>query len=217
MVPAGARSIGILGGTFNPPHLGHLALARSARRELGLEQVLLMPAHRPPHKGRSDGPDPAQRLRMCRLLAAGAEGISASGLELERGGASYTVDTLRAVHAIHPEARLTFIMGADTACTLGSWHEPAKLLELAELAVATRSGSSRREVLATVVGIADPPRSESADRGVRFLEMGPIEVSSSLVRDRVAGGEPIEELVGGAVAEYIAAHDLYRAPIEAAS
>jgi nicotinate-nucleotide adenylyltransferase len=154
---------------------------------------------------------------MCQLLGEGSRGVSASALEVERGGASYTVDTLKAVHDMHPEARLTFIMGADTACTLGSWHEPAHLLELAELAVATRSGASRREVLATVAAIADPPRSESADGGVHFLEMGPIEVSSSLVRERVARGEAIEELVGPAVAEYIAAQDLYRTPIEAAS
>jgi nicotinate-nucleotide adenylyltransferase len=176
-----------------------------------------MPAHSPPHKASSDGPGPEQRLRMCELLAADAEGLSASGLEIERGGASYTVDTLEALHAKHPEASLTLIMGADTACTLGSWREPAKLLELAELAVATRSGSPRREVLATVTAIAEQPRSAGTDWGVRFLEMEPIEASSSLVRERVARGGPIEGLVGPAVACYIAAHDLYRASIEAAS
>ena len=154
---------------------------------------------------------------MCELLVADAQGVSASALELERGGASYTVDTLKAVQAMHHEARLTFIMGADTACTLGSWHEPAQLLELAELAVATRSGASRDQVLATVAAIADPPRSEATDSSVRFLEMGPIEVSSSLVRERVARGESIEQLVGSAVAGYIAAQDLYRTAIEAAS
>jgi nicotinate-nucleotide adenylyltransferase len=214
---AGARSLGILGGTLNPPHLGHLALARSARAELGLEHVLLMPAHRPPHKVSSELPSPEQRLRMCELLVADAQGVSASALEIERGGASYTVDTLQALHAMHPEARLTFIMGADTACTLGSWHEPAQLLELAELAVATRSGASRDQVLATVAAIADLPRSAGTDSKVCFLEMGPIEVSSSLVRERVARGESIAQLVGPAVAGYIAAQDLYRTPIEAAS
>lgn len=176
-----------------------------------------MPAHSPPHKTSSEVPDPERRLRMCELLTEGTPGVSASALEVERGGASYTVDTLKAVHAMHPEARLTFIMGADTACTLGSWHEPVQLLELAEFAVATRSGASRREVLATVAAIADPLRSEGAEEGVRFLEMGPIEVSSSLVRERVAHGESIEQLVGPAVAGYIAAQDLYRTPIEAAS
>jgi nicotinate-nucleotide adenylyltransferase len=211
------RSIGILGGTFDPPHLGHLALARSAQAELGLERVLLMPAHSPPHKITREGPGSERRLRMCELLVAEAEGLCASGLEIERGGASYTVDTLEAVHAKHPGARLTLILGADTACTLGSWREPAKLLGLAELAVATRSGSSRREVLAAVAAIASSPPGEARSSSTHFLAMDPIEVSSSAVRDRVARGEPIEELVGPAVARYIASHDLYRAPIEAAS
>jgi nicotinate-nucleotide adenylyltransferase len=211
------RSLGILGGTFNPPHRGHLALARSARAELGLERVLLMPAHIPPHKTTIEDPGSEQRLRMCELLVEGEEGLCASALEIERGGASYTVDTLEAVHAKHHEARLTLVLGADTACTLGSWREPAKLLGLAELAVATRSGSPRQEVLATVAQIVDAPPAEGTAVGVRFLEMGPIEVSSSSVRDRVAGGEPIEQLVGPAVARYISAHDLYRTPIEAAS
>ncbi len=173
-----------------------------------------MPAHRPPHKLSSELPGPEQRLRMCELLVADAQGVSASPLEIERGGASYTVDTLKALHVMYPEASLTFIMGADTACTLGSWHEPAQLLELAELAVATRSGASREAVLATVAAVADPPRGAGA--GVRCLEMGPIEVSSSLVRERVARGESIEQLVGPAVAGYIAAQELYRTPIEAA-
>src|SRR4029077_16362192 len=87
--------VGILGGTFNPPHLGHLALAHHARAELGLARVLLMPAHTPPHKLPSADPGPAHRLAMCRLLAAGSEGVQACGLEVERGGRSYTVDTLR--------------------------------------------------------------------------------------------------------------------------
>jgi nicotinate-nucleotide adenylyltransferase len=179
--------------------------------------VVLMPAHVSPHKA-SSGEDPRaeQRLRMCELLAAEEEGLSACGLEVERGGASYTVDSLEAVHAKHPEARLTFILGADTACTLGSWREPARLLELAELAVATRSGSPRREVLATLAQLAGGSPS-AAGATVRFLEMGAIEISSSLVRDRVARGQPVEELVGAGVAGYIAAHDLYGARIEAAS
>jgi len=215
--PAAAGSIGILGGTFNPPHLGHLTVARCAREELALEHVMLMPAHIPPHKQAAADTAAEQRLQMCALLAEDSEGISASALEIERGGASYTVDTLRAVHAKHPKARLTFILGADTACTLASWREPAQLLELADLAVATRSGSSRAAVLDTVAALTGPPREGEVGARVRFLEMGPIEVSSSMVRKRVAHGEPIEELVGAALARYISTQDLYRASIGAAS
>jgi nicotinate-nucleotide adenylyltransferase len=211
------RSIGILGGTFNPPHLGHLAVARHARAELGLECVLLMPAHIPPHKTAGEDPGPEDRLRMCQLSVEGADGLSACGLEIERGGPSYTVDTLEAIHASHPDAELTFIVGADTARTLASWREPVKLLELARLAVAARTGSARRQVLDTVVALGtEEGDGQALAAGVRFLEMPTIEISSSMVRRCVARQEPIDELVGPAVARYIAEHRLYRAVTEAA-
>jgi nicotinate-nucleotide adenylyltransferase len=207
------RTLGILGGTFNPPHLGHLALARHAREELGLERVLLMPVHTSPHKTPGADPGAEHRLRMCTLAVAEARGVEACGLEVERGGASYTVDTLQAIHAICPDARLTFIVGADTARTMDSWREPARLLELAGLAVAMRAGTERKQVLATVASIAgaSDPRED-----VRFLEMEPMEVSSSLVRERAGRSEPVEDLVGDAVADYIAEHGLYRARVEVA-
>jgi nicotinate-nucleotide adenylyltransferase len=207
--------VGILGGTFHPPHLGHLPLARHAREELGLERVVLMPAHGAPHKPAVDDPGPAHRLHMSRLTVKDTAGLSVCELEIERGGPSYTVDTLRAIHASYPDAQLTFIVGADTARTLPAWREPGELLALADLAVAARAGSTgRREV----VDILDPltgtggraARTKRGPAGVKFLEMPVIEISSSVVRERVARGEPIEELVGLAVARYIAEHDLYR-------
>ena len=198
------RSLGILGGTFNPPHLGHLAIARNARDELGLDRVLLMPAHSIAHKHAGIDPGAEHRLRMCRLLvehASDASGLSVCALEVERGGRTYTVDTLEQLHDRHPHARLTLIMGADTARTLPSWREPARILALADLAVARRAGSSDRAVLQSV------PRPES----VRFLDMPLLEVSSTAVRELLARGEQVDELVGGAVAGYIAEHGLYRA------
>jgi nicotinate-nucleotide adenylyltransferase len=200
--------IGILGGTFNPPHVGHLALARHAREELGLERVVLMPAHGAPHKPAAEDPGPDRRLEMCRLAVNGVEGLTSCALEIERAGPSYTVDTLRAINASHPDARLTFIVGADMASTLPAWREPGELLELAELAVAEREGAGRGDVLEALAVLNGG--SDGAPAGVSFLEMATVPVSSSLVRERAAGGEPIEELVGGAVAEYIAEHGLYR-------
>jgi nicotinate-nucleotide adenylyltransferase len=229
------QSLGILGGTFNPPHLGHLAVARHARRELGLERVLLVPAHTSPYKaarpggsGGSDGsdgsdgsggsdragrlaggdPGPEHRLRMCRLAAEGEQGLSVSAVEVERGGLSYTVDTLRSIHASHPHSQLTLIVGADTASTLGSWREPAELLELAQLAVATRDGTAPQGVLDALAAVTST--AGGADLTVSFLDMPPIEVSSSQVRERVVHGEPVDQLVGPAVARYIAEHGLYR-------
>jgi nicotinate-nucleotide adenylyltransferase len=202
----GARALGILGGTFNPPHLGHVALARHALDELALDRVLLVPANTSPHKSgaahasAAQDPGPEHRLRMCRLAIDDVEGLGVCDIELERGGLSYTVDTLTAIHASDPDAALTLIVGADTASTISSWREPQRLLELAQLAVAARAGAAHQHLLDTLAGAR-----------VRFLEMPAIAVSSSLVRERVARGEAIEELVGAAVAGYIEENRLYRA------
>jgi nicotinate-nucleotide adenylyltransferase len=176
---------------------------------------MLMPAHTSPFKVTAPDPSPEHRLRMCRLLVQGADCVSASALEVERGGASYTVDTLTAIHASHPDAELTFIVGADTASTLPAWREPGRVLELADLAVASREGTTRAEVLRSLQSIgsseAGAPRADGRDRRrVRFLEMPVIDVSSSEARQRVARGEPIEDLVGSDVAGYVAEQGLYR-------
>jgi nicotinate-nucleotide adenylyltransferase len=212
--PAGPRSIGILGGTFNPPHIGHLALARYARDALDLELVLMIPARISPLKAPGQDPGPEHRLSMCRLAAEGVDGLSVSAVEIERGGTSYTVDTLMAIKSSRPDAQLTFITGADTARTLPAWREPQRLLELADLAVAARDGSWRRGVCDAVVPLLAPGRrgSHGSSPALRFLQMPSVDVSSSMVRERVARGEPIEDLVGSAVAGYIAVHGLYRAP-----
>ncbi len=202
----GARALGILGGTFNPPHVGHIALARHALDGLALDRVLLVPAHTAPHKSgaahasAAQDPGPVHRLRMCQLAIEDVEGLAVCDVELERGGLSYTVDSLTAIHASDPDAALTLILGADTAQTISSWREPQRLLELAQLAVAARAGAGHERGLDTPEGAR-----------VRFLEMPAVAVSSSLVRERVAHGEAIEELVGAAVARYIEENGLYRA------
>jgi nicotinate-nucleotide adenylyltransferase len=169
---------------------------------------VLVPAHTAPYKSAGEGgpgggdPGPEHRLRMCELAVAGIEGLSVCALEVERGGLSYTVDTLRAIHASHPDAELTFIVGADTAATIGSWREPEQLLELAQLAVAARSGAARAPVREAL--------SEITTSEIRFLEMPAIEVSSSLARRRIADGGAVDDLLGPAVADYIAEHRLHR-------
>ena len=231
MGPQHPASVGILGGTFNPPHLGHLALARHALDELALERVVLMPAHASPFKPAAPDPGPEHRLSMCGLLVRGTPGVSVCALEIERGGDSYTVDTLTAIHASHPEAELTFIVGADTASTLPAWREPARLLQLADLAVAARAGTTREEVLASLrsvgpelTGATQAHAGAEAGRDgharaerVRFLDLPVIDVSSSAVRRRAADGRPIEDWVGPDVAGYVREQWLYRAPPGGAS
>ncbi len=130
--------IGILGGTFNPPHVGHLVMAQEAHAQLGLDKVVLMPVALPPHKLLREDPGAEQRFELCRLAVAKDERLEVSRLELDRGGTSYTVDTLREIHAGSPEDELTFIVGGDVAQGLPSWREPEAVLELAQRAVAER-------------------------------------------------------------------------------
>lgn len=193
-----------------------------------------MPAQRSPHKPpvgeerRGSHAAAHERLTMCRLLVADDPGVCVGEDELRREGPSYTVDTLRALHDAQPRASLTFILGADVARTLPAWREPLELLAIAELAVAVRPGTAVREVRGALAGLlekAAPPRArgrvregaELDDEGredrVRFLSMPALDVSSSLVRERLGRGESVRELVGPAVEAYIDAHDLYRAPV----
>jgi nicotinate-nucleotide adenylyltransferase len=198
--------VGILGGTFNPPHLGHLALARHALEALALARVVLLPANRSPFKPTAPDPGPQHRLHMCELLIGDTAGISACALEIERGGASYTVDTLTAINASHPDAELTFIVGADTASTIPSWREPSRILDSARLAIAPRADTVNDEVARRLETVDSP------HRNVVFLEIQRFDASSSEARRRAAAGESIVELVGREVADYIASQGLYREP-----
>jgi nicotinate-nucleotide adenylyltransferase len=201
-------SIGILGGTFNPPHLGHLVCAQEAHAQLELDRVLLMPVAAPPHKRLDDDPGPEVRLELCRLAAAGDPRLDVSDVEVARGGPSYTVDTLAELHERQPEDQLTWIAGGDVAAGLPSWREPERVLALARFAVAEREGAARAEIERVVEALA-------GSDAVTFFEMPRIDVSSSLIRRRVALGQPIRYLVPDAVAEAIAARGLYRSPVPA--
>jgi nicotinate-nucleotide adenylyltransferase len=201
--PSAAKErLGILGGMFNPPHVGHLALARAAASGLGLQRVLLTPVLIPPHKPARWDPGAEHRMRMCQLAIGDDPRLGVCTLELERPGPSYTVDTLRSIRASDPDAELTLIVGADMASTLASWREPREILKLASLAVAEREDTSRRDVLDALAPLDGEAR-------IEFVEMPRLDISSSLARRRLTAGEPIDELVGNEVAAYIAEHELY--------
>ena len=196
--------VGILGGTFNPPHLAHLVCASEAASQLDLERVLLTPVAQAPHKEAPYDPGPEERLELCRLAVAGDERFAVCDLEIRRGGSSFTVDTLRELHERTPEDDLTFIVGGDTALGLPSWREPEAVLGLATLAVAERSGAGRSDIV---------ERLRSSFPGARppvFFDMPRLDISSSQIRRHVAEGRSIRYLVPDPVAERIARGRLYR-------
>ena len=196
--------VGILGGSFNPPHLAHLVCASEAAVQLELDRVLLTPVATAPHKDAEQDPGAHERLDLCRLAIEGDDRLGVCDLEVLRGGPSYTVDTLRELHARTPEDDLTFIVGGDIALGLPSWHEPQAVLGLARLAVAERSGAGRRDVAERLAEhFPDAPRPA-------FFDMPRMDISSSLIRRRVAHGLPIRYLVPDPVAERIARERLYR-------
>jgi nicotinate-nucleotide adenylyltransferase len=195
--------VGILGGTFNPPHLGHLVAAQEAYRELELDQVLLIPAGTPPHKPVEDEPGARHRLELCRLAVGDDERFSVSDLELQRDGPSYTVDTLQVLSNDASSNDLFLILGGDIAAGLPRWHEPERVLELATVAVAERRGTAREAVEEALAGLKGGERA-------RFFQMPRIEISSTMVRRRVRCGQPIRYFVPDGVKQYIETHGLYR-------
>ncbi len=194
--------VGVLGGTFNPPHLAHLVCAQEAFEQLELDRVLLIPTLIPPHKVLHHDPGPAHRLELCRLAARDDERLEASSVELDRDGPSYTVDTLGELHATIQDSELYLIVGGDIATGLPDWREPERVLQLATLAVADREGTPRSSV---EVALDQVPGGER----VRFFSMPHIAISSTLVRRRLRDGHPVRYLIPDQVIEYIEHHGLY--------
>ncbi|RMG10903.1 MAG: asparagine--tRNA ligase [Planctomycetota bacterium] len=200
--------IGLLGGSFNPPHRGHLAVARAVRAALDLDEVWLLPAPRPPHKpGRRDMASPRDRLAMVRLATQGEPGLVASDLELRRPGPSYTIDTVRTLAAERPGDCFYWVIGADTIDELPTWKEAAALLEAVTFVAVDRPGHDVEEGLRA---LAEGLGAEAAQRlREHLLRVDPPDVSSTEVRRRVLAGEPWEHLVPPRVAEFIRAEGLY--------
>lgn len=186
--------LSIFGGTFDPPHIGHLIAAQEVYDQLGLDRLLLVPAAVPPHKQDEEVSPGDVRLAMLRAAAGDDPRFEVSELELERDGPSYTVDTLRSLRETYPDAELFLAIGADQLATFGSWKEPEAIAELATLVTFGRSGSS--------------PDTEAWP--VRRVAVPEIDVSSTLIRQRVAAGESIRYLVPAAVEALIRTKGLYR-------
>jgi nicotinate-nucleotide adenylyltransferase len=190
--------LGLLGGTFNPPHVGHVVCASEACDQLGLDRVDLLVAAVPPHKEVPDDPGVAHRVEMCRLAVADDPRLGVNDLEAARAGPSFTVATLRALDG---SDELTFIVGGDMARSLPEWREPEAILGLATLGVAEREEIRRAE-------IAERLSAYPAER-IRFFDMPRIDISSTELRRRAASGRTLRHLVDDRVAAYIEREGLY--------
>jgi nicotinate-nucleotide adenylyltransferase len=186
--------LGLFGGTFDPPHLGHLIAAQEAWSALQLDRLLWMPARHPPHKKVEQVSSPRIRVELLEAAVAGDRRFSVSELEVRRPGPSYTVDTLRALREEYPEAGLYLLLGADQYRDLDSWREPEEIRRLAGIGVFARAGEDPRPAA-----------------GVTRIRIPRVDISATEIRRRVASGEPIRYLVPLSVERLIVEHGLYAA------
>jgi nicotinate-nucleotide adenylyltransferase len=200
----GKMKIGVLGGTFDPIHRGHLEIAGEARRTLNLTEVILVPAGQPPFKPNRPITPSEQRLKMLNLAVANTPALKVSTIEIERPGPSYTADTLDELKGQYGvDDELFFILGWDSLEQIPDWYQPSRIIALCRLVAVPRPGRPRpsfEELESRIPGIS---------RRVVFLEKPEIDISSSQIRELAAQGEPIEHLVPGPVAAYIREHGLY--------
>lgn len=191
------RRIGVLGGAFDPPHIGHLIVAQEAWWQLGLDEVWLVPLSVP-----ADRPAPRfpadVRVRMVEVAVDGHPALRCSDIELRRDGPSYTADTLEQIRREHPGAHLWFILGGDRLEGLPGWHQPHRILAAARLAVVTRAGEDAQHLRDTAERVAPG--------GVDVLTVPHIGVSSTMLRQRMAEGRPVRYLVPAGVESLIDAH-----------
>ncbi len=196
--------IGIYGGTFSPPHIGHVEAAKAFMTQMWLDVLYVIPASTPPHKEISPEDDPRHRLRMCELAFAGIEGVIVSDLEIRRGGKSYTVDTLRELYS--PENRLFLLCGTDMLMTLDTWYQAPEIFRLCYPIYIRREEDKALDAeIIRKIG----EYSETYGAIVRRVVTPPIELSSTQIRQAVRAGESIEGLVAPGVASYIREKGLY--------
>lgn len=192
--------IGILGGSFDPPHNGHIAIAEAAMAQLELDQVIFIPAHRNPLKETAPRASSQQRLEMTRLAISEHESFAVSDQEIVRRGPSYTVETLDELHAVRP-ADYWLIVGLDAITSFNEWRSSQRILKLARIALVNRGTSSEASVISRVP--------EDIRQFVDLVMTSPIEVSSTEVRERIRDGKPYTPLVPSSVARYIKDNRLY--------
>jgi len=201
-----AERIGLFGGSFNPVHVGHLVVAQDVLEQMGLHRVIFLPAAQPPHKMAQPLAPASVRLEMLRLATADDSRFEVSSDEIDRGGVSYTVDTLRRFRDRYPDAALYFLIGGDTLLELHTWREIGAVLELAEIVTVGRPGISLDSINAKTLKLPDPWPARLAANIVAGHRM---EISSTDIRNRCVRGWSIRYLVPAAVERYIVSHRIY--------
>jgi nicotinate-nucleotide adenylyltransferase len=203
---AGTRRIGLLGGTLDPMHVGHLDAADAARASLSLDEILVIPAHDPPHRPDEPHASAYHRFAMVALAISGRDGFRASDMELLREGPSYTSLTLRDLRAAGWQPpQLYFILGADAFAEIATWYDYPAILDACGFAVVARPGTTLSAALART-----PELRDRIGRTIHLVEAETAAVSSTDIRRRLAANAPIDGLVPPAVARHIAVHRLYR-------
>jgi nicotinate-nucleotide adenylyltransferase len=200
--------IGVFGGTFDPVHYGHLLLAECCREQCHLDQVLFLPAAVPPHKQHFECSPADHRMAMLELAIGGHEPFAISRVEIDRGGVSYTVETLTTLRQQQPHAEWFFLMGADSLADLPGWRAPEEICELATLSVVARPQSPAPD-FNSLAGIASPQRIEQFRQHVVTMPL--VDLSSTEIRRRVSQGRSIRFRTPRAVEKYIETHGLYAA------
>jgi nicotinate-nucleotide adenylyltransferase len=215
---AKVRRLGVLGGTFDPPHYGHLLLADTARVQLRLERVLFVPAGQPPHKPDSQPSSAVHRVALVQaaLADAGEPAFSLSRIDLDREGPHFTVHTLTILRDAFPTAEMWFLIGGDSLADLAKWREPSQIISLARLGVLSRPGyTPDLDALAAGLSIGDGSGAPWDLRQRIDWLIGPsLDISSSALRERVRQRLPLRFLVPPSVEAYVRKHNLYEAEIE---
>ncbi len=211
------RRLGVLGGTFDPIHVGHLDAAEAAHRALGLTEVLFVPSHGPPHRPADPHAAAAHRFAMVALAINDCPAYRVSDIELQRGGSSYTADTLRSLHAAGWDpSQIFFILGADAFAEIATWYAFPAVLDAAHFAVVARPGTALAQAAARTPGLSErirqgaPSPDWGPGTGIVLVEARTRDVSSTAIRTHLAAGQPLDHLVPSSVARHIAAHHLYR-------
>ncbi|MDY4921289.1 MAG: nicotinate-nucleotide adenylyltransferase [Phascolarctobacterium sp.] len=197
------KSLGILGGTFDPIHNGHLKIAEAVFERMELEQIIFIPAYVPPHKLGLDFAPAESRFAMTQLAVAEKPHFSVSDMELRRTGVSYTIDTLRELHVLHPEDKLYFIIGADSVAQLHTWHNIEEMLELTTFVAVWRPGYEG------VLDVAARHLGEGVREHIIMLDTPEYDISSTEIRSCIREGKSLAGLVPTAVEKYIYEHGLY--------